>query len=51
MQAADEIGDGKAGNGGTAIVAQRQAQHAGHRFEREIVRGAAGIGTVLAERA
>jgi hypothetical protein len=38
------------GNGGTAVVAQGPAQHACHGFEREIVRGAAGIGAVLAER-
>ena len=51
MQAAHQVGDGDAGDRGPAVVAQGQAQHAGHRLEREIVRGAAGIGAVLAEGA
>ncbi len=51
MKAAHQVGDRDAGDRGPAVVAQGQAQHAGHGFEREIVRGAAGIGAVLAEGA
>ena len=51
METTDEIGDGDAGDRRPSVVAQGQAQHAGHGLQREIVRGAAGIGAVLAEGA
>ncbi len=51
MQAAYQISDRNAGDRRPSVVAQGQAQHAGHGFERQVVRHPAGIGAGLAERA
>jgi hypothetical protein len=49
LQRAEIVGDRNAGNGAAAVVAERQAQRAGQRFQRKIMRRPVVVGAMLTE--
>ena len=44
LQRAELVGDRDRRDHRLAVVAARHAEHAAHRFEREVVRGAVAVG-------